>query len=110
MKIEPSYVVVEELVARIRATGVPYIVVGGQAVQADVYSATMDVDVMVSLRDFDAIILRLKEDELFGTPDRVSWAAKYGVHTGPRHDDVTEVDVLNGRMYCGDQTPDEFFD
>jgi hypothetical protein len=111
MKVEPSLDVVRDVVARIRATGVSYIVVGGQAVhEAAVYSGTIGVDVMVAFRDYDSIIVRLKEDEKFGTPDLASWVAKYEVSTGPRHDDVTEVDVLNGKKYCGNRTADEFFD
>jgi len=110
VKVEPSLEVVRDLVARIRATGVPYFVVGGQAVQSEVSASTTDVDVMVAVRDFDTLILRLKGDEKFGTPVRAPWIAKYAVHTGPRHDDETEVDVLNGRRYCGNRKPDEFFD
>jgi len=110
VKLDLSYETAQTLVEHLRATGVPFIIVGGLAVQARLYSATLDVDVMASLEGFQEMIVRLRQDRLFGTPDRRNWLAKYEVRTGPRPDDVTEVDVLNGRRYCGNRTPDEFFE
>jgi hypothetical protein len=87
------------------------VVVGGQAVVSSrVFSATEDLDVMVAVRDFDEAVRRLSADPRLGTPDRVSWVAKFEIHLGPRAGDYVELDVLNGKKYCGDRTPDEFFD
>ncbi len=111
MKLPISTEQIYDIVARVRATGVPYLVVGGQAVRsASVNSETEDVDLIVAVRDFDTLIHRLEKDSRFAAPDRTSWVAKYELHFGPRRDDYVELDLLNGRRFCGDRTPDEFFD
>lgn len=100
-----------EIVARIRETEIPYLIVGGQAVvSSHVFSETQDLDVMIAVRDFDETIRRLGEDPQFGTPEAVSWVAKYEIYLGPREDDYVEFDLLNGKKYCGARAPDEFFD
>ncbi len=102
---------IEQIIQRIRATGVPYLLVGGEAVvSSGVFSQTQDLDVMVAVRNFAEMIRKLKADPLFGTPDRVGWVAKYELRFGPRPTDYSEFDLLNGKKYCGDRTPDEFFD
>ena len=99
-----------ELVGALRRNQIEYIVVGGQAVAKEVPVMTQDLDVMVALRDFDSAISRLRKEPVFGRPDRQAWIARYEARSPDRPGEVADVDLLNGRPYCGDLTPDEFFD
>lgn len=99
-----------ELVDALRRHSIQYIVVGGQAVASEVPVMTQDLDVMVALRDFDSAIAKLRKEPMFGRPDRLAWIARYEARSPSRPGEVADVDLLNGRPYCGDLTPDAFFD
>jgi len=100
----------QELVAAFRRNGIEYIVVGGQAIAEEVPVLTQDLDVMVALREFDQAIARLRSEPMFGREERRAWIAQWEARS-PRHPgEVADIDLLNGRPYCGELTPDEFFD
>jgi hypothetical protein len=99
-----------ELIDALRRNDIEYIVVGGQAVAEEVPVMTQDLDVLVALRDFDSAITRLRKEPLFGRVDRLSWIARWEARSPQRPGEVADVDLLNGRPYCGDLTPDAFFD
>jgi hypothetical protein len=99
-----------ELVAALGRCNIDYIVVGGQAVAEEVPVTTQDLDVMVALRDFDSAISRLRKEPMFGRADRLAWIARYEARSPDDPARIADVDLLNGRPYCGDLTPDVFFD
>jgi hypothetical protein len=99
-----------ELVAALTRNGIDFIVVGGQAVAEEVPVLTQDLDVMVALREFDSAIAKLRKEPMFGRADRLAWIARYEARSPARPEEIADVDLLNGRPYCGDLTPDEFFD
>jgi hypothetical protein len=98
------------LVEALKRNDIEYIVVGGQAIAARVPSYTQDLDVMVQLRSFKAAVAKLRKEPLFGTPEQRDWIAKWSIHYSDWHSDVSDVDMLNGRPYCGTMTPNEFYD
>ncbi|MCI4340052.1 MAG: nucleotidyltransferase family protein [Thermoplasmata archaeon] len=102
--------ILKDLVEAFRRNQIEYIVVGGQAVAEEVPVMTQDLDVMVALRDFDTAIARLRKEPMFGREERKEWIARWEAHSRVRPGEVADVDLLNGRPYCGDLTPDEFFD
>jgi len=108
--VEPPPILLKELVAALRRNDIAYIVVGGHAVAEEFPVMTQDLDVMVALRDFDSAVARLRKEPMFGREDRLAWIARWEARSPERPGEVADVDLLNGRPYCGDLTPDEFFD
>ena len=98
------------LVKGLKRNAIDYIVVGGQAIAEKVDPYTQDLDTMVQLRNFKAAVAKLRDEPLFGTPEQRDWIAKWTIHHSDWHSDVSDVDMLNGRPYCGKLTPNEFYD
>ena len=102
--------ILHDLVDAFRRNQIEYLVVGGQAVAREMPVMTQDLDVMVALRDFDTAIARLRKEPMFGREERKEWIARWEAHSRVRPGEVADVDLLNGRPYCGELTPDAFFD
>lgn len=99
-----------ELVEALRRNQIEYIVVGGHAVAEEMPVMTQDLDVMVAMRDFDGAIAKLRKEPMFGKEERKAWIARWEARSAARPGEVTDIDLLNGKPYCGKLTPDEFFD
>jgi hypothetical protein len=90
----------------LRRQGIPYVVVGGQAVAREAATATHDVDVLVATADFDRTVERLRsEAELV-----FDWSDDKLARFRIRPLGGVPLDILNAVLFSGNRGGVEFFD
>jgi hypothetical protein len=91
--------------AILRAHGIPFVVVGGQAIARTAATTTHDVDVMVATADFGRTIerLRAEKDLAFDWDDQQ--IARFRI----RNLGGVPLDVINAATFSGGTSGEEFF-
>ncbi len=93
--------------AELREGGIEYIVVGGASLERHYPIGTADIDVIVALRDYPAVLRKLRRHphgrnvKDMGTMAGCEWLV--GTHW-------TDVEFINPKLFCGRRRPDAFID
>ncbi len=96
---------IEKVDAILRAQGIRYVVVGGQAVARRAATTTRDVDVMVATADYHDTVTRLRND-----PDLVfDWENDQVARFRVRSVGGVPLDIINPVTFSGGKTGEEFF-
>ncbi|HXW67592.1 MAG TPA: hypothetical protein VEL82_06950 [Thermoplasmata archaeon] len=100
---DPEVAAVDTILRRL---GIPYVVVGGQAIARRAATVTRDVDVMVATRDYATTVGRLRAES------RLAFDWDDGNLCRFRLLDLGGVplDVINSAIFAGRRAPAEFFD
>lgn len=91
--------------AILKRHGIPYVVVGGQAIARTAATATRDVDVMVTTPDFRRAVIELGRDDAVTLGIEGAAVTRFGIvalHGAP-------LDVIDAGFFAGDRTGEEFF-
>lgn len=89
----------------LRRRGIPYVVIGGQAIALTAATATRDVDVMVATRDFSRTVAELRaEPEL-----AFDWETRETARFRILPLGGVPLDVINGAAFTGTGAAQEFF-
>lgn len=92
--------------AILRRHGIPYVVVGGQAIARTAATATRDVDVMVTTPDFRRAVVELASDEAVTLGIEGAAVTRFGIVAL----DGAPLDVIDAGFFAGDRTGHEFFE
>ena len=89
----------------LRAAGIDYIVVGGAALERRYPIGTGDVDVVIALRDYPAVLRKLEAHPGVRNVEDVGTMAGCEFRVGTHW---TDVEFINPKLFSGRKPPDEF--
>lgn len=89
----------------LRAAGIDYIVVGGAAPERTYPIGTGDVDVVIAMRDYPAVLRKLQEHPRVRNVEDVGTMAGCQFRVGAHW---TDVEFINPRLFSGRRPPDDF--
>jgi len=96
---------VAAVAALLRRRGIPYVVIGGQAIALTAATTTRDVDVMVATGDFARTVRALREE-----PDLAfDWETRETARFRLLSLGGVPLDVINGAAFAGKGSDQEFF-
>jgi hypothetical protein len=99
---EPSVAAIDTILKRL---GIPFVVVGGQAIARESATATHDVDVMVATGDYARTVSLLQSDKDLTFDWESNQIARFRI----RSVGGVPLDVINEANFSGDKPGEEFF-
>ena len=91
--------------AILRRHGIPYVVIGGQAIARSAATTTRDVDVMVATGDFARTVKVLREEPGLAFDWETRETARFRILSLGG----VPLDVINGSAFAGNRSGEEFF-
>jgi hypothetical protein len=89
----------------LRDAGIDYIVVGGAAIERKYPIGTGDIDVVIALRDYPAVLKKLIDHPGVRNLEDVGTMAGCQFRVGTHW---TDVEFINPKLFCGRKPPDDF--
>jgi len=92
----------------LKETGVKYVLVGGASLEMHDYEiGTLDIDFIVTIKDFQKVIKKLKKNPRFRNVEDLKTMASSEFLMGTTWIDV---EFINPKLFCGSKNPDYFVD
>ena len=97
----------KEVCLELRKADVDYVVVGGAAIERQYRIGTLDIDVVVALKDYASVLQKMATNPRVRDLDDLGTMAGCKFRVGTRWVDV---EFINPKLFCGKLAPDRFID
>ncbi len=98
---------VKALGEELRKAGIRFVVVGGKSLERKWFVGTMDIDVAVTLKDYQLALKRLRDHPRFRYIEDEETIAGSQFRHGTEWIDV---EFINPKLFSGNRPPDDFID